>query len=58
LNTSILSQRNVRMFSSQHVVVVGGGMAGLNSCYYMADQSDTKITLIERHSNVGQEASR
>ena len=50
-----------RAFAQQqkHVVVVGAGVAGMNTCYYLhKEDPNLKITLIDRHMDPGQECSR
>ena len=48
---------DIKLPSEKHVVVVGGGISGIVTSYFLTMDSRTKVTLLEKNKQIMTEAS-
>lgn len=48
---------NIQLPAEKHVVVVGGGISGIVTSYFLTMDSRTKVTLLEKNKQIMTEAS-
>ena len=50
-------KQDLKLTPEKHIVVVGGGITGIVTSYYLARDARTKVTLLEKNKQIMTEAS-